>query len=169
MKKERKKERKREKKEKKKALENGGIKDKKHSHKRRNEDERTQYDQKAGGDRKKRKHGTEHFEKSNLTEEHGKPVNSLNSTDSTLNSSKKQKQTLPPDGGQNSGECVHFYSLTGAGCSLVGFLHFTWSLIRVIQILLINVKQALFGSGCLCKGTKIQKCYPAGNSLALPQ
>lgn len=151
------------------ALENGGSKDKKHSHKRRNEGKRTQDDQKAGDHRKKRKHDTEHFEKSNLTEEHGKPVNSLNSTDSTMNRSKKQKQILPPDGGHNPGECVHFYSLAGAGCSLVGFLHFTWTLMLVIQILLINVKQALFGFGCLYKGTKIQKCYPAGNSLALPQ
>lgn len=103
---ERKKDKKREKKEKKAALENGGIKDKKHSHKRRNEDKRTQADQKAGDHRKKRKHDTEHLEKSNLTEEHGKPVNSLNSTDSTMNSSKKQKQILPPDGGLNPASII---------------------------------------------------------------
>ncbi|KAF8012681.1 hypothetical protein BT93_I0747 [Corymbia citriodora subsp. variegata] len=105
-KKERKKERKREKKEKKAVLENGGSKDKKNSHKRRNEDERTQDDQKAGDHRKKRKHDTEHLEKSNLTEEHGKPVNSLNSTDSTMNCSKKQKQILPPDGGHNPASII---------------------------------------------------------------
>ncbi|XP_030441102.1 uncharacterized protein LOC115663224 [Syzygium oleosum] len=105
-KKERRKEKKREKKEKKVALENGGSKDKKHSHKRRNEGKRTQEDQKAGDHRKKRKHDTEHFEKSNLTEEHGKPVNSLNSTDSTMNRSKKQKQILPPDGGHNPASII---------------------------------------------------------------
>ncbi|XP_048128599.1 uncharacterized protein LOC115736453 [Rhodamnia argentea] len=114
-KKERRKERKLEKNEKKKALENGkkalenvGIKDKKKSHKRRNEGKRTQGDQKAGDrdHRKKRKHDTEHFERSNLTEEHGKPVNSLNSTDSTMNSSKKQKQILPPDCGHNPASII---------------------------------------------------------------
>ncbi|KAI3428925.1 uncharacterized protein J3R85_008945 [Psidium guajava] len=105
-KKERRKEKKLEKKEKKKALENGGSKDKKQSHKRRNEGERTQDDQKARDHRKKRKHNTEHFERSNLTEEHGKPVDSLNSLDSTMNSSKKQKQILPPDGGHNPASII---------------------------------------------------------------
>ncbi|CAN6541501.1 unnamed protein product [Malus baccata var. baccata] len=93
-KKEKKREKKREKKEKK-AQENGEPENK-HSHKRRHKDEK-------GRDHgKKRKHETENLDKSGLTEEHEQPVGSQNSSDSTVNSNKRQKQDSPPDGRHNS-------------------------------------------------------------------
>ncbi|TQD76750.1 hypothetical protein C1H46_037701 [Malus baccata] len=100
VKKEKKREKKREKKEKK-AQENGEPENK-HSHKRRHKDERHQKDEKGTDHGKKRKHETENLDKSGLTEEHEQPVGSQNSSDSTVNSNKRQKQDSPPDGRHNS-------------------------------------------------------------------
>ncbi|XP_059438236.1 uncharacterized protein LOC132171048 [Corylus avellana] len=105
--KERKKEKKREKKEKEKAREKaretGKIDNKKHKHKKRHREERSQEDQKGGDPHKRRKYETENLEKSSLTEEHGHPVGSQNSSDSTLNSNKRQKQSLSSNDKHNSG------------------------------------------------------------------
>jgi hypothetical protein len=172
-KKERKKEKKRVKKEKEKtrekAHENGEIDNKKHRHKKRPREERSQEDQKGGDPLKRRKYETENLEKSSLTEEHGHPVGSQNSSDSTLNSNKRQKRSLSSNGKHNSGESHYVSSFPGEGCLLVGFVSFTVTLIFFFQLLIIYVKGAFSGSGCLCKGTKILKCYSARNSLALPR
>lgn len=168
--KERKKEKKREKKEKEKARENGEIDNKKHRHKKRHREERSQEDQKGGDPHKRRKYETENLEKSSVTEEHGHPVGSQNSSDSTLNSNKRQKQSLSSsDGKHNSGECDYASSLPGEGCLLVGFVSFTVTLIFFLQLVIIYVKEAFSGSGCLCRGTKILKFFPARNSLTLPR
>ncbi|CAN6563391.1 unnamed protein product [Malus baccata var. baccata] len=100
-KKEKKREKKREKKEKK-ARENGEPENKKHSQKKRHKDERHQEDKKGTDHGKKRKHETEYLDKSGLTEEHEQPVGSQNSSDSTVDSNKRQKQESPPDGRHNS-------------------------------------------------------------------
>ncbi|XP_021815600.1 putative mediator of RNA polymerase II transcription subunit 26 [Prunus avium] len=100
-KKEKKREKKREKKEKK-ARENGELENKKHGHKKRHKDERHQEDEKGRDYGKKRKHETENLDKSSLTEEHEHPVGSQNSSDSTVNSNKRQKQNSYPDGRHNS-------------------------------------------------------------------
>ncbi|KAE8010651.1 hypothetical protein FH972_007004 [Carpinus fangiana] len=106
-KKERKKEKKRVKKEKEKTREkahgNGEIDNKKHRHKKRTREERSQEDQKGGDPLKRRKYETDNLEKSSLTEEHGRPVGSQNSSDSTLNSNKRQKRSLPSNGKHDSG------------------------------------------------------------------
>ncbi|XVF62212.1 hypothetical protein PTKIN_Ptkin08bG0199300 [Pterospermum kingtungense] len=101
-----KKEKKREKKERDKARDNGEIESKKHGHKRRRKDERDQQDQNGGDHRKKRKNEVEAFEKSTLTEEHGHAAGPQNSSDSTLNSDKRQKLSSPPDSGRNPGSII---------------------------------------------------------------
>lgn len=105
-KKEKKKEKKREKKEKDKARESGEVGKEKHGHKKRHKDERHQEGKKERDHDKKRKLKTENFEKSNLTEEHGLPVGSQNSSDSTLNSNKRHKPCLPPESCHNSGSII---------------------------------------------------------------
>ncbi|MBA0608225.1 hypothetical protein Golax_019052, partial [Gossypium laxum] len=150
-----KKEKKREKKERDKSRDSGEAESKKHGHKKRHKDERSKEDQKGGDRQKKRENEVECFEKSTLTEEHGQAVGPQNSSDSTLNSSKRQKLSSPPDSGQNPGECVCISSFPGGGCLLVGFVCFTWALMLCIQIVIINVKEALSGSDCLPKGIKI--------------
>ncbi|GAV64831.1 hypothetical protein CFOL_v3_08346 [Cephalotus follicularis] len=85
---------------------NGIAESKKHSHKRRHKDERSQGDQKGGDHQKRRENKTEHFEKSSLTEEHGHPVGSQISTDSTLNSNKRHKQSSPCEGQHNPGSII---------------------------------------------------------------
>lgn len=142
--KERKKEKKREKKEKEKARKNGEIDNKKQRHKKRHREERSQEDQKGGDPHKRRKYETENLEKSSLTEEHGHPVGSQNSSDSTLNSNKRQKQSLSSDGKHNSGECDYASSLPGKGCLLVGFVSFTVTLIFFLQLVIIYVKRKHF-------------------------
>ncbi|XP_038997588.1 uncharacterized protein LOC120122524 isoform X2 [Hibiscus syriacus] len=97
-----KKEKKREKKERDNALDSGETKSKKHGHKKRHKDERSQEGQKGGDYQKRRENEVECYEKSTLTEEHGHGVGPQNSSDSTLNSSKRQKLSLPPDSGHNS-------------------------------------------------------------------
>ncbi|KAE8707139.1 hypothetical protein F3Y22_tig00110387pilonHSYRG00947 [Hibiscus syriacus] len=92
-----KKEKKREKKERDNALDSGETKSKKHGHKKRHKDERSQEGQKGGDYQKRRENEVECYEKSTLTEEHGHGVGPQNSSDSTLNSSKRQKLSLPPD------------------------------------------------------------------------
>ncbi|KAK8607446.1 hypothetical protein V6N13_053181 [Hibiscus sabdariffa] len=101
-----KKEKKREKKERDNARDSGETKSKKHGHKKRHKDERSQDGQKGGDHRKKRKNEVECYEKSTLTEEHGHAVGPQNSSDSTLNSSKRQKLSSPPDSGHNSGSII---------------------------------------------------------------
>ncbi|KAH1073811.1 hypothetical protein J1N35_026139 [Gossypium stocksii] len=89
-----KKERKKEKKEKKerdKSRDSGEAESKKHGHKERHIDERRKEDKKLGDHQKKRENEMECFKKSTLTEEHGQSVGPQNSSDSTLNSSKRQK------------------------------------------------------------------------------
>ncbi|PPR99793.1 hypothetical protein GOBAR_AA20848 [Gossypium barbadense] len=99
-----KKEKKREKKERDKSRDSGEAESKKRGHKKRHKDERSKEDQKGGDRQKKRENEVECFEKSTLTEEHGQAVVPQNSSDSTLNSSKRQKLSSPPDGGQNPKE-----------------------------------------------------------------
>ncbi|XP_039053327.1 bromodomain-containing protein 3-like isoform X2 [Hibiscus syriacus] len=101
-----KKEKKREKKKRDKALDIGETKSKKHSHKKRHKDESSQEGQKGGDYQKRRENEVECYEKSTLTEEHGYAVGPQNSSDSTLNSSKRQKLSLPPDSGHNSGSII---------------------------------------------------------------
>ncbi|KAA3457555.1 splicing regulatory glutamine/lysine-rich protein 1 [Gossypium australe] len=101
-----KKEKKREKKERDKSRECGEAESKKHGHKKRHKDERSKEDQKGGDRQKKRENEVECFEKSTLTEEHGQAVGPQNSSDSTLNSSKRQKLSSPPDSGQNPGSII---------------------------------------------------------------
>ncbi|KAE8693474.1 hypothetical protein F3Y22_tig00110812pilonHSYRG00140 [Hibiscus syriacus] len=102
-----KKEKKREKKEIDKAWHSGESKSKKHGHKKRHKDERSQEGQKGGDRQKSRQNEAECFEKSTLTEEHGHAAGPQNSSDSTLNSSKKQKLRSPPsDSGHNSGSII---------------------------------------------------------------
>lgn len=124
-KKDKKKETKREKKEKDKARESGEVGKEKHGHKKRHKDERHQEGKKERDHDKKRKLETENLEKSNLTEEHGQPVGSQNSSDSTLNSNKRHKPCLPTESCHNSSECLLVPSLRGEGCFLVGFVCFT--------------------------------------------
>ncbi|KAK9286010.1 hypothetical protein L1049_025213 [Liquidambar formosana] len=103
------KEKNREKKEKEKGRKNGEIENKKHRHKRKHKDERSQEDQKGGDLQKRRENETEQFERSSLTEEYGRPVSSQNlcdSTDSTLNSNKRQKHSSPPNGRHNPGSII---------------------------------------------------------------
>ncbi|XWS45574.1 hypothetical protein CRYUN_Cryun15aG0148300 [Craigia yunnanensis] len=104
-----KKEKKQEKKERDKALDNGEIESKKHGSKRRHKDERSQEDQKGGNHQKRRENEAESFEKSTITEEHGQAVGPQNSSDSTLNSNKKQKLSLPPDSGHNPGSIIRIW------------------------------------------------------------
>ncbi|KAK8673299.1 hypothetical protein V6N13_111645 [Hibiscus sabdariffa] len=102
-----KKEKKREKKERDKARDSGETETKKHGHKKRHKDERSQEGQKGGDRQKSKQNEVECFEKSTLTEEHGHAVGPQNSSDSTLNSSKKQKLSSPPaDSGHNSGSII---------------------------------------------------------------
>ncbi|XP_038994775.1 splicing regulatory glutamine/lysine-rich protein 1-like isoform X2 [Hibiscus syriacus] len=107
-----KKEKKREKKERDKAPDIGETKSKKHGHKKRHKDERSQEAQKGGDYQKRRENEVECYEKSTLTEEHGHAVGPQNSSDSTLNSSKRQKLSLSPDSGHNSGRIIRFRLLS---------------------------------------------------------
>ncbi|KAB1199961.1 hypothetical protein CJ030_MR0G008879 [Morella rubra] len=95
--KERKKEKQREKKEKEKALKDGEIDHTRQRHKKRPREERRQKDRKGRDHQNEKKAEAENIEKSSLTEEHGHPVDSQNSSDSTLNSSKRWKQSSPQD------------------------------------------------------------------------
>ncbi|XVF15951.1 hypothetical protein REPUB_Repub09cG0200100 [Reevesia pubescens] len=102
-----KKEKKRERKDKDKARrDRGEIESKKHGHKKRHKDERSQEDQKGGDHQKRRENEVESFEKSTLTEEHGHAVGPQNSSDSTLNSNKRQKLSSPPHSGHNPGSII---------------------------------------------------------------
>lgn len=105
MKKERKKdkkEKKREKKERDKGRGSGEIESKKHGgYKKRHKNERNHEDRKGGA--KIRENEAESFENSTITEEHGQASGPQNSSDSTLNSNKRQKLSLPPDSGHNPG------------------------------------------------------------------
>ncbi|TYH38896.1 hypothetical protein ES332_D12G142500v1 [Gossypium tomentosum] len=104
-----KKERKKEKKEKKerdKSRDSGEAESKKHGHKKRHIDERSKEDKKGGDRQKKRENEVECFEKSTLTEEHGQAVGPHYSSDSTLNSSKRQKLSSTPNNGQNPGSII---------------------------------------------------------------
>ncbi|XP_022751485.1 stress response protein nst1-like [Durio zibethinus] len=98
------KEKEREKKERDKARDSGEIQSKKHGRKR-HKDERSQEDKK-GDHQKRRENEADSFEKSTITEEHGQAVGSQNSSDSTLNSNKRQKLSLPPDSGHNPGSII---------------------------------------------------------------
>ncbi|PKI68217.1 zinc finger CCCH domain-containing protein 18-like [Punica granatum] len=108
--KERKEEKKRRKREKEKAREEGETSEKKkHHHKRKHRDGRSQEEDDTRGDHnKKQRVNSKHAEKSNLTEEHGQPVSSQNSTDSTLNSSKGQETptSLGMEGRQRSASII---------------------------------------------------------------
>lgn len=121
-KKEKKKEKKREKREKGKTRGGGDIESKKHSHKKRRKDERSKEDQKGGELQKRTENEIEQIEKSSLTEERGHPVGSQASSDSTLNSNKRQKLSSPPNGRHNAGECFCPFPFPGQGCLLVGFV-----------------------------------------------
>ncbi|XP_024032797.1 splicing regulatory glutamine/lysine-rich protein 1 [Morus notabilis] len=104
-KKERNKEKKWEKKEKDKARENGEAGKEKQSHKKRHREE--DQESKKGRDHdKKRKLETENLERSNLTEEHGQPVGSQNSSDSTVNSNKRRNPCSPAESCHNSGSII---------------------------------------------------------------
>lgn len=105
-KKEKKKEKKQEKREKGKTRGGGDIESKKHSHKKRRKDERSKEDQKGGELQKRTENETEQIEKSSLTEERGHPVGSQTSSDSTLNSNKRQKLSSPPNGRHNAGSII---------------------------------------------------------------
>lgn len=105
-KKEKKKEKKQEKREKGKTRGGGDIESKKHSHKKRRKDERSKEDQKGGELQKRTENETEQIEKSSLTEERGHPVGSQTSSDSTLNSNKRQRLSLPPNGRHNAGSII---------------------------------------------------------------
>ncbi|GKV44106.1 hypothetical protein SLEP1_g51325 [Rubroshorea leprosula] len=98
----RKKEKKREKKKKERAREDGEIERKKQSHRKRHRDERTQ-DPKGSDHQKKGETEVENNEKSSLTEEHGQALGSQNSSDSTLNSNKRQKLSSPFDSRHHPG------------------------------------------------------------------
>ncbi|XP_031276744.1 uncharacterized protein LOC116135177 [Pistacia vera] len=115
--KERKKEKKLEKKEKEKVQGSEAVESKKHRHKKRHKDDRNREDHKEGGLQKKIEN---EFEKSSLTEEHGHPVGSQNSSDNTLSSTKRQKLSSPLDGESNSSECLCVFPFRGGGCLLVG-------------------------------------------------
>ncbi|KAI4325418.1 hypothetical protein MLD38_030821 [Melastoma candidum] len=104
-KKERKKEKRREKKERK-AKENGDVDNKKHRHKRRHKDDGDLAREKDRECQKKRKLDSEHAERSNLTEEHGKAINSQNSSDSTSSNDQRQKPDFVPEAGQNSASII---------------------------------------------------------------
>ncbi|XP_039069682.1 UPF0329 protein ECU05_1680/ECU11_0050-like [Hibiscus syriacus] len=69
-----KKDKKREKKEIDKARNSGETESKKHGHKKRHKDERSQEGKKGGDCQKRRQNEVECFEKSTLTEEHGQAV-----------------------------------------------------------------------------------------------
>ncbi|KAK8264834.1 hypothetical protein V6Z11_D12G136100 [Gossypium hirsutum] len=101
-----KKEKKREKKERDKSRDSGEAESKKHGHKKRHIDERSKEDKKGGDRQKKRENEVECFEKSTLTEEHGQAVGPHYSSDSTLNSSKRQKLSSTPNNGQNPGSII---------------------------------------------------------------
>ncbi|GKV41425.1 hypothetical protein SLEP1_g48962 [Rubroshorea leprosula] len=101
----RKKEKKCEKKAKERAREGGEIEGKKHRHRKRHRDERSQ-DPKGGDHQKRSETEVENNEKSSLTEEDGQAVGSQNSSDSTLNSNKRQKQSPPSDSSHNPGISV---------------------------------------------------------------
>ncbi|MBA0620711.1 hypothetical protein Godav_006397, partial [Gossypium davidsonii] len=101
-----KKEKKREKKERDKSRDSGEAESKKHGHKKRHIDERSKEDKKRGDRQKKRENEVECFEKSTLTEEHGQAVGPHNSSDSTLNSSKRQKLSSTGNNGQNPGSII---------------------------------------------------------------
>ncbi|TXG59828.1 hypothetical protein EZV62_014401 [Acer yangbiense] len=94
------------KKEKEKSRGNGEVESKQHRHKKRHRDERSQENEKGRDPQNKTKNEKEQLENSGLTEEHGHPVGSQNSSDSTLNSQKRQKLNLSPDGGHNSGSII---------------------------------------------------------------
>ncbi|KAI4331379.1 hypothetical protein MLD38_029570 [Melastoma candidum] len=104
-KKERKKEKRREKKERK-AKENGDADNKTHRHKRRHKGDGNLANEKDGDCHKKRKLDSERVERSSLTEEHGKPINSQNSSDSISNSDQRQKPDFVPEAGQNSASVI---------------------------------------------------------------
>ncbi|XP_022775439.1 vicilin-like seed storage protein At2g18540 isoform X2 [Durio zibethinus] len=101
-----KKEKKREKKERDKARGSGEFESKKYGHNKRHKDERSQEDKIGGDHQKRRENEVEIFEKSTLTEEHGHAVGPQNSSDSTLNSNKRQKLSSPPDSGHNPGSII---------------------------------------------------------------
>ncbi|XVF59816.1 hypothetical protein PTKIN_Ptkin07bG0306200 [Pterospermum kingtungense] len=101
-----KKEKKREKKEKDKAKGSVEGESKKHGHKKRHKNERNHEDKKGGDHQKIRVSEAESFEKSTITEEHGQAAGPQNSSDSTLNSNKRQKLSLPPDSGHNPGSII---------------------------------------------------------------
>ncbi|KAK1586448.1 hypothetical protein Q3G72_002655 [Acer saccharum] len=94
------------KKEKEKSRGNGEVESKQHRHKKRHRDERSQENEKGRDPQNKTKNEKEQLENSGLTEEHGHPVGSQNSSDSTLNSQKRQKLNSSPDGGHNSGSII---------------------------------------------------------------
>lgn len=107
-----KKEKKREKKERDKVRDSGKIGSKEHGHNKRHKDERSQEDQKGGDHQKRRENEAESFENSSLTEEHGQAVGSQNSSDSTLNSNKRQKLNSPLDSGHNPGSVIRIRLLS---------------------------------------------------------
>ncbi|KAK6924523.1 hypothetical protein RJ641_010723 [Dillenia turbinata] len=108
-KKERRKERKKEKREEKKRRRD--EENKKHGHEKGHKHERSHVDHKEGDFQKRKENETEQWEKSTLTEEHGQAFGShnlCNSTESTLNSDKrqKQKQSSPADCKPNHGSII---------------------------------------------------------------
>ncbi|KAK6922559.1 hypothetical protein RJ641_010863, partial [Dillenia turbinata] len=110
-KKERRKERKKEKREEKKRRRD--EENKKHGHEKGYKHERSHVDHKEGDLQKRKENETEQLEKSTLTEEHGQAFGSenlCNSTESTLNSDKrqkqKQKQSSPADSKPNHGSII---------------------------------------------------------------
>lgn len=162
-----------EKKEKDKAKSHGDVESKKHSHKKKRKHERNEVDKIAGDLKKRAENEAEQLEKSSLTEEHGNPVGFQNSPDSTLNSCKRQKLSTQSDATHNPGECICvYYPLCGKAvscwvCCLL--LMGTDVMMFFLQIVIMNLKEALFGSSCLSKGIKIPKwlSHPARNSLPI--
>ncbi|XP_031250430.1 uncharacterized protein LOC116108322 [Pistacia vera] len=88
------------------TLGSGAVESKKHRHKKRHKDDKNQEDQKGGGLQKKVEN---ELEKSRLTEEHGHPIRSQNSSDSTLSNTKRQKLNSPLDGENNSRTSIRIW------------------------------------------------------------
>ncbi|XP_059638512.1 uncharacterized protein LOC132280783 isoform X2 [Cornus florida] len=103
------KDKKRERKEEKKKQKIGETEKNKHGHKKRHKKEGSHDGKKGREHQKMMRNEKEQFEKSTLTEEHGHPFGSQNlsdSSDSTLNSNRRQEHGLPSDGRHNPGSVI---------------------------------------------------------------
>ncbi|KAK4741343.1 hypothetical protein SAY87_024931 [Trapa incisa] len=99
---------KRRKRRKEKAQEEGKSSDKKHSHKRKHRGGNLEENYAGRDHHKKQRTDSKPTERSSLTEEHGLPVTSQNSTESTLSSSNDQQipLSLVPEGRQISASTI---------------------------------------------------------------